>query len=90
MGMAYARLGDVCDHGAIIITASNDCTTDGIPVARIGDLVSCPIPGHGINPIISVLPLETFSDNKARATIQSITTCGAKIITGSPTCSAGP
>jgi uncharacterized Zn-binding protein involved in type VI secretion len=46
------RLGDLTDHGGKVITASSTMTVLGKPVALVGDLVSCPIKGHGINPII--------------------------------------
>jgi hypothetical protein len=49
-GNPTARIGDHCTHGATLITGSGTVTTDGIPTVRIGDLVSCPQEGHGINP----------------------------------------
>lgn len=41
------RLGDPTNHGGKVveITATH-YTIGGIPVARVGDLCSCPIPGH--------------------------------------------
>jgi uncharacterized Zn-binding protein involved in type VI secretion len=38
----FILLGDKTSHGGTVITASSNMTMDGIPVARIGDLVSCP------------------------------------------------
>ena len=35
-----------------MITASSIHTLRGIGIARMGDKVACPIPGHGINEII--------------------------------------
>ncbi|MCO6538083.1 MAG: PAAR domain-containing protein [Gilliamella sp.] len=46
------RLGDPTSHGGNVITASTKTIIKGKPVARVGDLVSCPIPGHGNNPIV--------------------------------------
>jgi len=38
----FILLGDKTSHGGTVITATSNMTMDGIPVARIGDLVSCP------------------------------------------------
>ncbi|KFA58676.1 hypothetical protein A9G34_05785 [Gilliamella sp. Choc4-2] len=46
------RLGDSTDHGGKVITASSTMKVLGKPVARVGDLVSCPVKYHGVNPII--------------------------------------
>lgn len=46
------RLGDPTSHGGTVITASSQTIIKGKQVARVGDLVACPIPGHGVNPII--------------------------------------
>ena len=48
---AVVRLGDSSSHGGTVITASSRVRVEGVPVARKGDLHSCPIPGHGITPI---------------------------------------
>lgn len=79
------RLGDICDHGAVVITASQTSTVDGIPRARIGDLVACPIPNHGINPIVAQLGSTTTTDGRKQSHVTSITACGAMLVTGSPT-----
>lgn len=36
------RLGDATDHGGKVVTASQWMRLRGIPVARIGDHVTCP------------------------------------------------
>ena len=46
-------LHDKTDHGGFVITASENTSIDDRRVARIGDMVSCPRPGHGINPIVT-------------------------------------
>ena len=38
--------GDMTTHGGKVIKASGSFTIDGRRVARIGDLVSCPLHGH--------------------------------------------
>lgn len=80
---ATARVSDVCDHGAVIITGASTIMVNGLPVARVGDLVSCPLDGHGINPIIAVEPFHT-TEGKDTAHISARTACGAVIITASP------
>jgi uncharacterized Zn-binding protein involved in type VI secretion len=41
------RLGDPTSHGGKVISvAATHFTVDGIPVARVGDVCSCPIKGH--------------------------------------------
>lgn len=51
-GIAIACLGDSTTHGGFVITGSDTMDVMGRKVARRGDLVSCPIDGHGVNPII--------------------------------------
>ena len=50
---AVVRLGDSSSHGGTVITASSRVRVGGAPVARAGDLHSCPVPGHGITAITS-------------------------------------
>lgn len=75
-----ARLGDHLSHGATIISGSSTRTVDGIPVARLGDLVNCPI--HGVNPIIAVLDTP-LTDGVNTAHLNAAAACGAIIIDGS-------
>jgi uncharacterized Zn-binding protein involved in type VI secretion len=79
-----ARLGDTSDHGGVIISAGSKYRCDGILAARVGDLHSCPIPGHGITAITTGSG-RVRSEGKFVAGITSATGCGARIITGSPT-----
>ncbi|TEA26262.1 PAAR domain-containing protein [Candidatus Schmidhempelia bombi] len=46
------RLGDLTNHGGKVISASTKITVFDKGVARVGDMVLCPIIGHGVNPII--------------------------------------
>ena len=50
---AVVRLGDSSSHGGTVITASSKVRVGGAPVARIGDLHSCPVHGHGVTVIAS-------------------------------------
>ncbi|XKM12778.1 PAAR domain-containing protein [Orbaceae bacterium ac157xtp] len=45
------RLGDPHTHQGVVIKASG-ANFDGKPVALVGDKVSCPKKGHGINSIM--------------------------------------
>lgn len=42
MGQLIIVLGDVTDHGGSVITAGTMTDTNGLPWARMGDMVSCP------------------------------------------------
>lgn len=44
-------LGDATSHGGKVLTGSPSHTIHGKPIARQGDMVSCPKPGHGENAI---------------------------------------
>lgn len=81
-----ARLGDVSSHGGIIISSGQlyRDSADGKLVARRGDLHSCPIPRHGVTPIVTASS-KVRSQGKAVAGITSMCGCGATITTGSPT-----
>ena len=80
--MTQARLGDSSTHGGTIITGASRTFVNGLPVARMGDLHSCPIPGHGVTPIITG-SLTTITEGKPNARIGDVTGCGATIVTGS-------
>lgn len=41
------RVGDKNSRGGTVIAGSSSMRFDGIEVAREGDEVDCPIPGHG-------------------------------------------
>lgn len=56
MALPVVRLGDSTSHGGKVISASTTHVIDGIGIARVGDQVACPLPGHGINPIIEGAP----------------------------------
>ena len=52
MALPIIRLGDPTSHGGKVVSASLTHLLNGIGIARAGDLVACPVPGHGINPIV--------------------------------------
>lgn len=76
-----ARVGDRTTHGGQVLTGDDKRLVDGRKIARVGDIVSCPI--HGNNPIISTTASADYSTTKQVARLSSRTKCGSVIITGS-------
>lgn len=52
----FIRKGDKTTHGGSVQTCSETMIIGGIGVARKGDKVSCPKPGHGTTTIIEGNP----------------------------------
>ncbi len=75
-------MGDISSHGGVIITGAISTMVNGRPAARMGDLHVCPIPGHGVTPIVPG-SLDTTTEGMPDARIGDITACGAVIVTGS-------
>lgn len=84
---AVARLGDSSSHGGIIISATGLATANNILIAVEGDQHSCPIHGHGITPLISIIS-NSDANGKKIITVGAIAGCGAVIISGSPNVTA--
>ncbi|AMM23503.1 PAAR domain-containing protein [Variovorax sp. PAMC 28711] len=83
MERPFIVLGDKTDHGGVVITASDNTFTDERRVACIGDLVSCPIPGHGVNPIVTASPYVEI-DGRRVARHHDVTACGSLLLAGQP------
>ena len=83
MAKAQARLGDRSNHGGMIVTGAARTLVNGRPAARMGDRHSCPLPGHGVLPIISGSP-KVLIEGKPSARVGDAIACGARIVTGSP------
>lgn len=66
MSNGLVLLGDKTTHGGQVISASSNITVDGKKIALVGDLVSCPVLGHGTNPIVEGTSHRTF---KGRAIV---------------------
>ena len=78
-----ARVGDGSDHGGTIISVTTQHTNaEGQLVARVYDLHSCPIPGHGVTPIL-VGSSPVICEGQPTAVTGSRCGCGAVIIAGS-------
>ena len=77
-------LGDTTSHGGTVISASGAggrMDIDGIPVACVGDMVACPIKGHGTNPIVQgASGPDAILDGKPVAREGDKTACGASLI----------
>lgn len=79
MGKNVVRLGDPTTHGGMVISASSTTIVEGIAVALVGDLVSCPKKYHGVNMIIE--GAETcYSDGKPIVIDSALCQCGCKVI----------
>jgi uncharacterized Zn-binding protein involved in type VI secretion len=83
MDKGFVLLGDRTSHGGIVISASSTIIVNGKKVALVGDLINCPIHGHGINPIIEGSK-RWFSDGKAIVVDGCMCQCGCRVISSAP------
>ncbi len=88
MSKGFVLLGDKTTHGGTVISASSTTIVNGKKVALVGDMVSCPIPGHGTNPIIEGSS-DWSSDGRAVVVDGCKCQCGCQVISGTPECSIG-
>lgn len=79
MAGPFIRLGDGTSHGGSVVGASGFTDSDGVPVARVGDAVTCPLKGHGTNSIASG-DGTMIVDGKPVARHGDKTACGATLI----------
>ncbi|MDO1509198.1 MULTISPECIES: PAAR domain-containing protein [unclassified Neisseria] len=77
------RLGDPTTHGGQVIQASSKMMVHGRPAALVGDLISCPHPGHGTNPIIEGSST-MFFEGRAVAIDGCACACGCTLISTMP------
>ncbi|KGM27093.1 PAAR domain-containing protein [Photorhabdus akhurstii] len=78
MSKAVILLGDMTDHGGKVITAIDEYTHNGIPIAGKEDLVECP-QCKGVFPIIQGASSLKYK-GKPIALEGMQTACGAKLI----------
>ena len=76
-----ARRGDPLDHGGTIIEGSPKLSSEGKPVARVGDKAMCA--QHGLV-TITTGAAKFRVDGRACARVTSLTSCGARITEGAP------
>ncbi|NRR30307.1 PAAR domain-containing protein [Oxalobacteraceae bacterium] len=72
-------LGDKTSHGGTVVEASPHSDSGGKGIARLGDKVTCPLPGHGAGTIVSG-DTTMIVDGKAVARHGDKTSCGATLI----------
>lgn len=77
--MQVVVLGDQTTHGGKVISATSKIFANNKPVALVGDQVSCPILGHGVNVIIQGSKV-LFCSGKPVAVHNSMCACGCKLI----------
>lgn len=82
------RLGDPTTHGGTVVSASPTVIINGKPVARLGDSVTCPQPGHGTVTIVEGDP-NWLIDGRPVALEGHKTSCGASLISTLPTLARG-
>ena len=74
------RLGDASDHGGQVISAAAVKTRiQGKPPATVGDLHVCPLPGHGVTPIVEGSG-RVMIEGRPAAYAGCRTGCGAALI----------
>jgi len=88
MPKGFVLLGDKTTHGGTVISATSTMVVNGKKVALVGDKVSCPIPGHGVNQIVEGSP-ELSSDGKAIVVDGCKCQCGCQVISSAPDCVIG-
>lgn len=88
MPKGFVLLGDKTTHGGSVISASSTMVVNGKKVALIGDMVSCPVSGHGTNPIVEGSS-DWASDGKAVVVDGCRCQCGCQVISGAPDCAIG-
>ncbi|GAA5787043.1 hypothetical protein GCM10007860_31940 [Chitiniphilus shinanonensis] len=82
------RLGDPTSHGGTVVGASSTTVVMGKQVARLGDAVSCPRPGHSNCVIVEADP-NWLVDGKPVALDGHKVSCGATLIATIPNMERG-
>ncbi|EMH4161605.1 PAAR domain-containing protein [Pluralibacter gergoviae] len=88
MSRGFVLLGDKTTHGGTVISASSTMQVHGKVVALLGDMVACPLPFHGTNPIIEGSS-EWISDGKPVVVDGCKCQCGCQVISSAPDCAIG-
>ena len=82
-GRAQILVGDTTSHGGVVISGSPTTTAQGRPIARVGDMVTCPLCKPHVFPIVEGLSM--FTDNYMAVALQGHkTACGATLIAAAP------
>lgn len=84
----FVLLGDKTTHGGEVISASSTTFVNGKPVALVGDQVSCPIPGHGVNSIVE--GCADWSEAGRPLVVNGCRSeCGCQLIASTTDCAVG-
>ncbi|WP_370261377.1 PAAR domain-containing protein [Limnobacter sp.] len=78
-GRAQILVGDTTSHGGVVVSGSPNVTVNGIPVARLGDMVTCPLCKPHSFTIVEGLGSVT-ANNIPLALHGHKTACGATLI----------
>lgn len=89
MGFAFIREGDTTSHGGRVLACAPENKSDGVPLALLGDKVSCPKCG-GVYPIVGVKNLGVTFDGRPVASEGDTTACGATLIASQNNTTAEP
>ena len=89
MSFAFIREGDTTSHGGRVLACSPENKSDGVPLALLGDKVSCPKCG-GVYPIVGVKSLGVRFDGRPVASEGDTTACGATLIASQNNTTAEP
>lgn len=73
------RLGDSSTHGGAVVSAASKSLAENSRIARIGDILLCPI--HGPQPIVQGSP-NTLAEGPCIARQGDVAACGAALISG--------
>ncbi len=76
---AIVRKNDKTDHDGYVMTATSTMDFNGLHAALVGDLVYCPIEGHGVNPIIEGHPAMS-EDGRAIVVHGCRAQCGCRVL----------
>ena len=75
-------VGDTTTHGGVVVSGSDTVKEDGIPVARKGDKVTCPICKP--HQFVIVEGIETCLDHGIPVALEGhLTSCGARLVAAS-------
>lgn len=73
------RLGDTSSHGGAVITAASKSFAEGARIARVGDILLCPV--HGPQPIVEGSG-NSLCEGANIARHGDAVACGATLISG--------
>lgn len=73
------RLGDTSNHGGQVVTAASHWWCEDARIARIGDILNCPI--HGPQPIVTGSGIWQCEDSPI-ARDGDVAACGAVLFSG--------